>query len=138
MLNKLRNPRPCLILQSDASSVGQDTFMNDKETGGNWNNREQENFVNVNEMFAVKFSLIFFASDHKKINVQINIGNTTMVSILKNLGIFHNKNLNKISRSMQECGIVHKIQIYPNYVNNHFILVEKPSLKLYIKSECIL
>ena len=74
--------------------------MNDKETGGNWNNREQENFVNVNEMFAVKFSLIFFASDYKKINVQINIGNTTMVSILKKLGIFHNKNLNKISRSI--------------------------------------
>ena len=45
------------------------------ETGGNWNNREQEIFVNVNEMFAVKFSLIFFASDYKKINVQINIGN---------------------------------------------------------------
>ena len=70
------------------------------ETGGNWNNREQEIFVNVNEMFAVKFSLIFFTSDYKKINVQINIGNTTMVSILKKLGIFHNKNLNKISRSI--------------------------------------
>ena len=60
--------------------------MNDMETGENWNNREQEICINVSEMFAVKFSLKSFASDYKKISVQINIGNTTMVSILKKTG----------------------------------------------------
>lgn len=61
-------------------------FMNDMETGENWNNREKEICIYDSEMFAVKFSLKSVASDYKKMSVQINIGKTTIVSILKKIG----------------------------------------------------
>ena len=46
-------------------------------------------------MLAVYFTLKCFAKDFSNLTVIIHIDNTTVISILKNMGTSHNKLLNK-------------------------------------------
>ena len=89
-------------------------------------------------MLAVYFTLKCFAKDFSNLTVIIHIDNTTVISILKNMGTSHNKLLNKKCKLIWEWCKSKNIQLFPVYVNTKHNLADETSRKIYGQGEWML
>ena len=89
-------------------------------------------------MLAVYFTLKCFAKDFSNLTVIIHIENTTVISILKNMGTSHNKLLNKKCKLIWEWCKSKNIQLFPVYVNTKHNLADETSRKIYSQGEWML
>ena len=68
-------------------------YMTDQNTGGKWSVNEVTYHINIKEMVAVKFALKSFVKEFSDVSIKIFIDNTTVISVLKNMGTSHNFHL---------------------------------------------
>ena len=138
MYKNIKQEPACMVIYTDASNKGWGAICDKAESGGNWALSEQKYHINIKEMLAVLFGLKCFASEVSNISIQLNIDNTSVVSVLKNMGTSHNKKLNKICKTIWCWCMERRIWIYPVYVSSDKNLADKPSRKLYAQGEWML
>ena len=90
LYKKINHEPPTVTL--DASSLGWVSNMRDQNTGGNWSFSEVTYHINIKEML-VKFALNSFVKEFSNVSIKIFIDNTTVISVLKNMGTSHNFHL---------------------------------------------
>ena len=91
--------------------------MRDQNTGGNWSVNEVTYHINIKEMLAVKFALKSFVKEFSNVSIKIFIDNTTVISVLKNMGTSHNFHLNSICKQIWEWCKDRNIWLFPFYLN---------------------
>ena len=91
--------------------------MRDQNTGGNWSVNEVTYHINIKEMLAVKFALKSFVKEFSNVSIKIFIDNTTVISVLKNMGTSHNFHLNSICKQIWEWCKDRNIWLFTVYIN---------------------
>ena len=89
-------------------------------------------------MLAVYFSLKCFAKDFSNLTLKIQIDNTAVVSILKNMGTSHIELLNRKCKLIWEWCNSKNIWLFPVYINTKHNLADEPSRKIYSQGEWML
>ena len=74
--------------------------MRDQNAGGNWSANEVRYHINIKEMLSGKFALKSFVKEFSNVSIKIFIDNATVISVLKNMGTFHNFHLNSICKQI--------------------------------------
>ena len=138
MYQKINHKPPTVTLYSDASSLGSGAYIRDQNTGGNWSVNEVTYQLNIKEMLAVKFALKSFAKESSNVSIKIIIDNTTVISVLKNMGTSHNFHLNSICRQIWEWCKGRNIWLFPVYINTKENLADRSSRITYIQGEWML
>ena len=114
LYKKINHEPPTVTL--DASSLGWVSNMRDQNTSGNWSFNEVTYHINIKEML-VKFALNSFVKEFSNVSIKIFIDNTTVISVLKNMGTFHNLHLNSIRKQIWEWCKDRNIWLFPFYIN---------------------
>ena len=140
MYQKINHEPPTVTLYSDASSLGWggEAYMRDQNTGGNWSVNEVTYHINIKEMLAVKFALNSFVKEFSNVSIKIFIDNTTVISVLKNMGTSHNFHLNSICKQIWEWCKDRNIWLFPVYINTKENLADRSSRITYIQAEWML
>ena len=86
-------------------------------------------------MLAVKFALKSFVKEFPNISFKMFIDNTTVISILKNMGTSHNFHLNCICKQIWEWCKDRNIWLFPIYINTKENLADRSSRITYIQAE---
>ena len=56
----IQHPRPSVTIQSDASKLGWGAALGAQKTGGRWTPLETESHINVLELLAAFFALLYY------------------------------------------------------------------------------
>ena len=94
------HPNPSIVLQSDASKLGWGAVFMDESIGGRWTPAEATAHINILELQAAFFALKSFASEVNHTHIQLQMGNTTAVAYLNNMGGSQSSELNAFTREM--------------------------------------
>ena len=113
-------------------------YMTDQNTGGKWSVNEVTYHINIKEMVAVKFALKSFVKEFSNVSIKIFIDNTTVISVLKNMGTSHNFHLNSICKQIWEWCKDRNIWLFPVYINTKEDLADRTSRITYIQAEWML
>ena len=138
MYQKINHKPPTVTLYNDASSLGSGAYIRDQNTGGNWSVNEVTYQLNIKEMLAVKFALKSFAKESSNVSIKIIIDNTTVISVLKNMGTSHNFHLNSICKQIWEWCKDRNIWLFPVYINTKENLADRSSRITHIQAEWML
>ena len=94
-------PNPTYQLYTDASNTGWGAHFEGSSTSGTWTIEENSYHINIKDMIAVLFGLqSLFPQDISNITLKLNIDNTTVVNILRNMGSSHNTLLNRYKQDI--------------------------------------
>lgn len=98
-----------IIISSDASKTGWGGMVNGVPTGGFWTEAETAKHINYLEMLAVFLNLKSFQSLLDDKHVKVLVDNTTVKSILSNMGTCHSPQLNNLAVDIWNWCITRKI-----------------------------
>ena len=108
--------------------------MRNQSTGGNWSfNNEVKYYINAKELLAVKFALKSFVKEFSNVSIKIFIDNTTVISVLKNMGISHNFHLNSICKQIWKWYKDRNIWWFLVYINTKENLTDRSSMITYAR-----
>ena len=136
MHKSLSYPNPSIQIYTDASNTGWGAYFEGQNTSGTWSHSESLLHINVKEMIAVLFGLkSLIPDDICNITLKLNIDNTTVVHILKNMGSYHNEDLNSYNKQIWLWAKSKSIWLLPVYVSTTKNLADVPSRKVFIDAE---
>ena len=138
MYQKINHEFPTVTSYSDASNLGWGAYMRDQSTGGNWSVNEVTYHINIPEMLAVKFALKSFVKKFSNVSIKIFIDNTTVISVLKNMGTFHDFHMKSICKQIWEWCKDRNVCLFPVYIKTKDNLADRSSRITYIQAEWML
>ena len=138
MYQKINHESPTVTSYSDASNLGWGAYMRDQSTGGNWSVNEVTYHINIPEMLAVKFVLKSFVKKFSNVSIKIFIDNTTVISVLKNMGTFHDFHMKSICKQIWEWCKDRNVCLFPVYIKTKDNLADRSSRITYIQAEWML
>ena len=86
-------------------------------------------------MLAVKFPVKSFVKEFSNSSIKIFIDNTTVISVFKNMGTYHNFHLSSICKQIWEWCKDKNIWPSPVYINTKENLADRSSRITYIQAE---
>ena len=89
-------------------------------------------------MLAVKFPVKSFVKEFSNSSIKIFIDNTTVISVFKNMGTYHNFHLSSICKQIWEWCKDKNIWPSPVYINTKENLADRSSRITYIQAEQML
>ena len=89
-------------------------------------------------MLAVKFPVKSFVKEFSNSSIKIFIDNTTVISVFKNMGPYHNFHLSSICKQIWEWCKDKNIWPSPVYINTKENLADRSSRITYIQAEWML
>ena len=136
MQKPITYPNPAVQIYTDASNSGWGAHFQGKDVTGTWSVSESQLHINEKEMLAVLFGLTsLFPVDIHHITLRLNIDNTTVVHILKNMGSSHNLFLNDYARRIWLWAQSRHIWLLPVYVSSTDNLADRPSRQVFVDAE---
>ena len=109
--------------------------MRNQNDVGNWSVNDAKYHINIKEMLAVKLALKRFLKQFSNVSIKIFIGNTTVVSVLKNMGTSHKFHLNCICTKIWEWCKNRNIWLFPVYIYTKENLEDRPARITLLQTE---
>ena len=96
----LLTPKPDLIIETDASTIGWGASCQDVRTGGPWSPREQAMHINCLELLAAFLAVKAFVRTSQNVVVHLRMDNTTALTYINKFGGTVSPDLNRLTKEM--------------------------------------
>ncbi|XP_070541334.1 uncharacterized protein [Ptychodera flava] len=122
---------PDMVIQSDASLVGWGAVCANKTVQGRWTQQEKSHHINVLEILAAKLAIQSFLQDKSKMEVKLQMDNTTAVAYLKHQGGSRSQSLCKVALQIWQFCEQRSINLTVEHLpgRNHTSLTVKSKIK---------
>ena len=105
-----------MTIQTVASTKGWEAHCKGISAGGKWSKKEQEYYINVLELMAIKFAILIFKKNLSNLTIHIQMDNKVALSYLLKMEGTHSLKLLKISKPIWHYLLFHGIIITAEYL----------------------
>ncbi|XP_065189509.1 uncharacterized protein LOC135820128 [Sycon ciliatum] len=96
----LLSPKPDLVIETDASTIGWGAVCQGNRTGGPWTHSEREMHINCLELLAAFLAVKTFAKSRKNVTILLRMDNTTALTYINKYGGTVSATLNHLTRDL--------------------------------------
>ena len=137
--NDIHETEPDLVMNTDSSLKGWGCSLDDKSTGGPWNEVEKKSHINVLEIKAAFLALQCFKTSFQGKHVRLMVDNTTAVACINKMGTNHSIECNRITYQLWEWCIENNIWISAAYIPTYEnVIADAESRKVNMDMEYML
>ena len=135
----ITHPTPCMIIQTDTSTLGWGAVYGDQEVGRRWTTLESTSQINILELQAAFFALKSFCKETTKGHVQLQIDNTTAVTYINDMGGSKSPKLNSLAQEIWDWCIQQQLWVSATHIAGKLnVSADSKSCKFQDKHEWML